>query len=150
MIKEKEKVEIGYRIVKIHTAMFSYQEVEDKNIETLFNGQNMLTINMNITLNIDKEKSSITIDVTTELIENANEKVLIEHSGRTIYQVKGLEGVHDVENDQYDIPDELLIQLYSIAYSHSRALLATEISPTMYKDKYFLPVINPSELIKKK
>ncbi len=150
MIKEKEKAEIGYRIVKIHTSMFSYQEVEDENIETLFNGQDMLVINMNITLNIDKEKSSITIDIATELIEKSNEKVLIKHSGRTIYQVKGLEGVHDVENDQYDIPDELLIQLYSIAYSHSRALLATEISPTIYKDKYFLPVINPSELIKKK
>jgi hypothetical protein len=150
MKKQKETIEIGYRIIKIHTSKFSFEDLNEESVEKLFNTPNLLAVNMNTILNIDKEKSTITIDIGTGLTEKQNNQILIEHSGRTIYQVKGLESVYNKEKDYYDIPDGLLLQLYSMSYSHARALLATEISPTIYKDKYFLPVINPNDLIKKK
>jgi hypothetical protein len=34
--------------------------------------------------------------------------------------------------------------------SHTWALLATELSQTPFQDKYFLPVIDPQILVKKK
>jgi len=150
MKKQKETIEIGYRIIKIHTSKFSFEDLNEESVEKLFNTPNLLAVNMNTILNIDKEKSTITIDIGTGLTEKQNNQILIEHSGRTIYHVKGLESVYNKEKDYYDIPDGLLLQLYSMSYSHARALLATEISPTIYKDKYFLPVINPNDLIKKK
>ncbi|MDD3721601.1 MAG: hypothetical protein PHW92_03805 [Lutibacter sp.] len=150
MAKQKEKIEIGYRIIKIHTSKFSFEDLDEKSVEKLFNSTNLLAVNMTTMLNIDKEKSTITIDIGTALTEKGNNRTLIEHSGRTIYHVQGLKNVYNKGKDYFDIPDGFLIQLYSLAYSHSRALLATEISPTIFKDKYFLPVINPIDLIKQK
>lgn len=150
MAKQKEKIEIGYRIIKIHTSKFSFEDLDEKSVEKLFNSTNLLAVNMSTMLNIDKEKSTITIDIGTELKEKDNNLTLIEHSGRTIYRVQGLENVYNTEKDYFDIPDDFLVQIYNLAYSHSRALLATEISPTIFKDKYFLPVINPINLIKQK
>lgn len=148
MTKQKKQVEISYRILKIHTAKFSYEDIEEKDLSSLFDKPDSLAINMSTTLNIDREKSTFTLDINTALIDKKNEKVLIEHLGRTVYQLKGYDQVYNKKEDSYDLPDGLLIQLYSLAYTHSRALLATEISPTIYKDKYFLPVVNPTDFIK--
>lgn len=148
-MKSKTEVELSYKIIKIQTAKFAHQEIEENHFKTLLASNDELSVNMNLNLNIDKEKSSISVDVTTSLIEKKSELILIEHTGRTIYNIKGLEKIYTSENDTFEIPDGLLIQLYSMAYTHSRALLAVELSPTMYKDNYFLPVVNPEMFIKK-
>jgi len=37
-----------------------------------------------------------------------------------------------------------------IAFSHAQALLATELNPTIFSNKYFLPVIDPKTLLPQK
>jgi len=149
MAKKSNTDNIGYRISRIHSLKFSFKDIEIDRLNQIFETQNTLAINTSTSLNIDKEKSTIIIDINTQLIDSEKDDVLVEHSGRTVYIVKGLDGVYNKDEDNFNLPDGLVIQLFSIAYSHARALLATEISPTIYKDKYILPVIDPSVILKK-
>lgn len=150
MAKAGQKIEIGYRIVKIHTSKFLFEETSEEALNGLFGTPGALEISMNIKFNIDKEKAVIDLDVGTALIKKETKTALVEHVGRTSYLINNMDQVYDKGQDTYVLPNDILIQLYSIAYTHARALLATEISPTIYKDKYFLPVIDPSDLIKDK
>lgn len=147
MAKDK-KIKLGYKILKIHTTKFSFTDIDSDELTNLLDSKEDLGINVNVSLNINKDESTLTLDVSTQLIKTKDKVFLVEHSGRTVYFVGGLEGTFDKEKNVYNLPNDLLIQWYSIAYTHSRALLAIEISPTVYKDKYFLPVINPLDLLK--
>ncbi|TDO03148.1 hypothetical protein [Sunxiuqinia elliptica] len=149
MKEDQKQFEIGYRIIKIHSVKFNFEDYNEDIIDELFRAEDALGLYINTSLKIDKENSIITIDIATKLVNNNDDKTIISHTGRTSYHVKGLDKVYDIEPDSFDLPDDFTIQLYSLAYSHSRALLSTELSPTNYRDKYFLPVINPSQFIKK-
>lgn len=150
MAKTEQKTEIGYRIVKINTTKFSFEEINEEALDQLFKAREALEISLNIKFDIDKDKSIIALDVSTELIQKKKGTILVSHVGRTSFLINNLEVVYDKEQGTYVFPHDILVQLYSIAYTHARALLATEISPTIYKDKYFLPVINPVDLIQNK
>ncbi len=76
--------------------------------------------------------------------------MLVEHNGRTSFFIQGLEKTKNESNGGFDLPNELLVQIHGIAYSHARALLANDLSSTSFRDKYFLPVVNPEELLKLK
>jgi len=147
--KKKKEVDIGYRIIKIHTTNFTSKDIDDKSLQNLFNSLNALGVNVNVSVNINREDSSITMDVATDLFNRETNVKLVEHSGRTVYFIQGLDQTYNKEKNAFDLPGPMLIHLYSIAYTHSRALLATEISPTCYHEKYFLPVIDPAILIQK-
>ena len=148
MAENQKQFEIGYRIIKIHSIKFNFEDYNEGIIEKLFNTKDSLGLNINTSLKIDKETSVITIDIATKLVKNKEDKTIISHTGRTAYHIKGLDKIYNKETDSFDLPDDFTIQLYSLSYTHARALLSTELSPTNYRDKYFLPVINPSHFIK--
>jgi len=150
MAKENEHTKIGYRIIKIHTTEFFFEDLSEQEINELVEHSDSLAININNTVNIDAAKSVVAIDVTSKLLKKEDETVLIRHGGRTVFHIKNLHEAYDEEQQAYDIPSGLLVQLHSLAYSHARALAATEVSPTPYKDKFFLPVVDPSKFIQKK
>lgn len=145
--KKTEKTKIGYRIGKIHSTRFSFEDISDDRCEDLFKKSESLGVNISVAMTIEKEDSSVVIDIKSELFNNVENQSLITHTGRTLYYLKGLEETYSQEKDSFDLPSNLLLQLLSIAYTHSRALLAKEISPTCYHEKYFLPIIDPRDLI---
>lgn len=150
VMANKKQIQLGYKITKIQTTKFSFTDIEENKLIKLTNDPKGLGININVSLNIDIKTTTINMDVQTKLFVTESKEPLVEHTGRTVYFIEGLEKIYNKEADAYDFPDALLIQLYGIAYTHSRALLAIEISPTCYRDKYFLPVINPADLLQKK
>ncbi len=143
---KKEQIELSYRIVKIHTTKFSFNEISELDLSNLLNTKNGLNIKIDVTLTINKEHNKLAIEVFSNLI-NPNGEVLVEHKGKTEFDVKGMDAIYNKENKTFDYPDVFLTQIYGIAYTHARALLATDISPTIYRDKYFLPVIDPLILL---
>ncbi len=149
MAKDKEHTKIEYRIINIHTTEFFFEDLSEQEIDHLVQNSGSLSININNTVNIDAAKSVIAIDVSSKLLKKGDETVLIRHTGRTAFQIKNLHEAFDEEQQTYDIPTGLLVQLHSLAYSHARALAATEVSPTAYKNKFFLPVVDPSKFIQK-
>lgn len=146
-MKPQKEFNLGYRIIKIQTTKFEFREIETDDINLIFEQNGFLRIDSGVRIDIDKERETIIFDIESSVIENATELKLISHTGKTTFQVKGLEEVYDTESNSFDFPNEFMIQLYSLSYSHARALLATELSGTMYRDKFFLPVINPSTII---
>lgn len=150
MEKNQKQFEIGYRIIKIHSIKFNFEDYSEEVIDKLFNTMDSLGLNLNTSLKIDNDTSIITIDIASKLINNSDNSVIITHTGRTAFHMKGLDKIYNKETDSYDIPDDLTTQLYGLAYTHTRALLASELNPTSFRDKYFLPVIDPSQFVKNK
>jgi hypothetical protein len=142
-----KEIKIGYRVETIQTVKFSFEDISEEELNKLMSDPKGLLIDVNIHTNINKESSTITLDVSTNLFKSNDNTLLVHHTGRTSYYIDGLEKTANTNNTSFDLPNNLLIQLYSIAYTHARALLSVEISPTTYRNKYFLPVINPNSLI---
>lgn len=142
--KVQKDESIGYRITQIKTHKITIVEPDDINLEKI-----TITGNLNVMAKeIDESKAEIIFDVVTEFFEPKIKEVLISHIGRTKYVVQNLTSAADKES--FNIPDELLIMLYSMAHSHARALLASDLQNTIYKDKMFIPVINPKNILKNK
>ena len=51
------------------------------------------------------------------------------------------------EPDKLDIPEDVLVLVLSISYSHTRALLASHLNGTAM-EQFILPIINPGQLLK--
>jgi hypothetical protein len=137
---------IAYRILKIHSTSFSFKEIEEKELEFLFsNGNSSLNISSNIQFN--EEKSSIVIDIKTSLTKKGEKDELISHTGRTSYLIQDLKKYYESDAESYNLPNNFILQILGIAFSHSRALLNTELQSTVYADKFILPVIDPSILL---
>lgn len=133
-----------YRIIKINTIRFSFSDLEEAYVNSLPDGQ--LKGELNVKINFDREKSTISFDIASTISDQ--DEPVIQHVARTVYEVKGIDQLHTAEKDSFNVPDDLIVQLYAISFSHTRALFATELSPTVFKDKYFLPVIDPTDILK--
>jgi len=137
---------IGYKINRIVTTEFAFKELN--NIDSLFSDNDRLKIDLNVHFNIHEEKNIIVFEIETNLLDTKNNIEIIKHKGKTEFEINNLKNTYLPEEDAYDLPDDLIIQLYSISYTHTRALLSNELSPTIYKNKYFLPIIDPRQIIK--
>lgn len=97
---------------------------------------------------IDESKAEIIFDIVTDFFEPESKEVLISHIGTTKYVVQNLPSSDDKES--FNIPDQFMVMLYSIAHSHARALLASDLQNTIYKDKMFIPVVDPKNILNNK
>lgn len=143
-----KEIKIGYRILKIHTKSFSVNDIPEEQFNSLFNNGNSI-LNIGSNINFDKDKSTITIDIQTSLTKKGGNKQIVSHSGRTVFLINELKKLFNSKENSYDLPNNFLLQLLGISFSHSRALLSTELQSTAYADKFILPVVNPSILLPK-
>jgi len=121
-IRMNKDFKIAYRIVKIHSTSFSFKEIEEEDLNLLFaNGNSLLNIGSNI--NFNEEKSSIIIDIKTSLRKKGGKEELVSHTGRTTYVIQDLKKHYNSKVESYNLPNNFILQLLGIAFSHSRALL---------------------------
>jgi len=149
----KDKAEagfsIGYRINQIQTMQFAFKEFEQDEIKQIFSDESKLSLTIDSKVEISKEKSTISFTITTELIYAGEEDIiLIKHIGKTVYGIKDLQSLDENSQENFALPEELMIQLFALSYTHCRALIAVEISPTVYKEYFMLPVIDPTDFLK--
>ena len=142
------EIKIGYRIKKIHTTSYNVKELPEEEITALFQTGNS-GLNIGSTINFDKDKSSITIDIKTVLTKKGEKRELVKHTGRTVFFIQDLEELFNREENSYNLPNNFLLQLLGISFSHTRVLLATELQSTAYAEKFILPVVNPKILLPK-
>lgn len=146
--KEPKPINLGYRITKIQTTKFAFEDILESKLNSLLADPDALGLNINVGININKDDSLVTIDVETILTDVDSKINLVTHSARTVFFIENLKNTYNKETNAFDLPNELLAQIYGISYTHARALLSMEISPTVYREKYFLPIINPMNLVK--
>lgn len=145
----EETRHLGYKIVKIHTTKFAYQDIDEESIHNIFNNEDTLKANLSVNMSISLNKSEIVFEIHTSLINKFTEDIVIEHLGKTTFLVRNLEEYYNRDEDNYHLPDDFVVQLYALSYSHARVLLSEELSRTALKDKFYLPVIDPRNILKK-
>ena len=146
--KKARTVELHYRVFEIRTVKFVFGEFDDDVIDNLMNDNDNFNLNVSVNIDINGDKSLITIDILTELTHAS--ELLISHTARTVFEVLNLKAIFDIQTNMYQIPDPLLISTHGLAFSPARALLATEMARTNFKNKFYLPIIDPSQFVKNK
>lgn len=137
----RQEDNIGYRITQIKTHKISIIEPDYVDFENMtVSGQ----VNFSVTV-LEDDIADVLFDIVTEYIDIKTKEVLISHTGRTKYEAVNIPVSEDRE--RVNIPDQLLVMLYAMAHSHSRALLASDLQNTTYKDKVFTPVIDPKGIL---
>lgn len=145
--QEKKEVRIGYRIIKINTTKFSFEDISEDELNVLFNeNSEQVVFDTSAQINILENESTVELLIFTLLRETETQKTLIEHICKTTFFVDGLNSTFDKESESFDLPKGFVQQIFALSYNHARALLSVELSPTIYKDKFFIPVIDISKL----
>lgn len=148
MVKEKT-IHLEFRIDQIQTIKFSFEDLTAGEIDSLFHKENKLALNLSHDIEILKDEKLIICTTHSQLVNvEKNEAVLIEHKGQTKYHVENLEEFYNEKENRFFLPDDFMIHLMSIAFNHTRALLAVETNQTPYKGYYILPYIDPQEFLK--
>lgn len=143
----KEGAQLKYRILRIYTAQFSFEDIDEKEVNKLAGALGSVNVKMKLGLKVDAKTSEILISISTDWIKTADQVKLFNHTGNTLFHIENLNDILDEESKEYLFPNPFLIQIQSLAYSHARALLAIEISPTVYKDKFFLPIVKIADIV---
>ena len=148
--KEQEKeFSLGYKVSKINTTKFSYNDLEENQVINLFEKEENLKVNLDVNMGISLEKAEIFFEINTSLSNRENNESIIIHRGKTTFSVQNLESTFNKEDEKFELPDGLIVQLYALSYSHARALLSVELNRTVYKDVFYLPVIDPTNILSK-
>lgn len=148
--KEKEKeISVAYKVSKINTTKFSYNDLEENQVSDLFENEDNLKFKLDVNLGISLEKSEIFFEIHTTLTNKDTNESMITHTAKTTFSIQNLENTFSKDEETFDLPDGLVVQLYALSYSHARALLAVELSRTVYKDLFYLPVIDPTNILNK-
>lgn len=150
MAKKKEiNIDLGYKVSKINTTKFSFKDLDEDNVNQLFENEDNLSVDLGVGLGVIAEKNEIFFEINTSLTNKKTKENIIQHTGKTTFSIQNLESTYRKESDNFDIPDGLIVQLYALSFSHSRALLAVELNRTVFKDKFHLPVVDPTNILKK-
>lgn len=152
MAKKKEQqneFNLGYKVAKIDTTKFSYSDLEEDEVAFLFENEDNLKVDLDVNIGISLERTEIFFEINTSLSNKENGESVITHTGKTTFSIQNLESTFNKDDEKFDLPDGLIVQLYSLSYSHARALLSVELNRTVYKDLFYLPVIDPTKILNK-
>jgi hypothetical protein len=111
------------------------------------------SIDFNFTVDITPvvEQEVILFSITVNYLNATRKDIVMRGKVMTIFQIKEMESITLTTAEGkplVDLPEQLWIALFSIAFTHTRALLAKSSAGTRYAHM-LLPVINPEEQFKK-
>jgi len=143
---EKTAIELAYGITQIKTKSIAIQEPDGYALDDIdVIGQVGLEINVETDFTVD-----ITFEIASDFIDKKTGEKLVAHIGITKYKLVHAEAIISKEDMTLKMPDQLMVTLYSMAHTHARALLATELKNTIFKDQLFIPIIDPKSILNHK
>lgn len=145
---DQREIKLMFRVRNIASVNFSYTDLNPEELNLIRSGSTSLNLSIATNFRINSNDSLIIISIITTVLGVNNEEIM-KHVGRTTFDVQGLEETKDLSGEGFELPNEFVIQLYSISYTHARALLATMASSTDFKDLVILPVIDPKVFLEK-
>ena len=129
--------------------LLGWIHLEEDKVALLFRKEENLKVNVDVNMSISLEKSEILFEVNTTLLNRENDETVFTHTGKTTFSIQNLKSTFNKEEEKFELPDNFMVQLYALSYSHARALLSVELTKTVYKDLFYLPVINPTIILNK-
>jgi hypothetical protein len=136
---EQKQVNIGVKKIK-EIEFFVDEDV------TLAN-PTAFKFGLGLTLNLGLADNTVEMVLTAFFSDNSQEKVFMRIKTSNVFLLLELADFHKLENNEYNIPDNVLVTLLSLSISHTRALLAKNAIGTKFADLY-IPIVNPSEVFK--
>ncbi len=104
-------------------------------------------IKFELTTNIILDDKSIEMLLTTYFVDQDQGNMFMKIKTSNVFLFLELVNFHKSENNEFDIPNNVLVTFLSLSISHSRALLAKNALGTKFADLY-IPIVNPSEILK--
>lgn len=104
-----------------------------------------------VMLDLKVPASLVCFSIIATYVNASTNEVVLKSKSFTSFSIKDMESLSKkTENgqDALDLPDALWISLFSMTYTHARALLAKSAGPTIFKS-LMLPPINPEAEFKK-
>ncbi len=134
---------------QIHWSILEIKETEFFVDESAKPGQ--VNFGYQVVLDIKVPESLVSFSIIATYVNAATNDVVLKSKSHTSFGIKDMESFTKKDEkgqDAVDLPDALWISLFSMAYSHARALLARSAGPTIFK-AFIIPPINPEAEFKK-
>lgn len=107
--------------------------------------------NYNVDIFPDSKTESLRIAITANYLNAASKEVFLRGKVLTGFYIKDMKSyarMQDNGQEGVDIPEQLWVTLFSIAFTHARAILARSSAGTKFTD-LLMPVINPQQEFQK-
>lgn len=136
MANQADEISIELAILKIQDLGFTIDE------RATVAAQSKLDYNINVGYNVNEDWIEFTI---SPIMRNAETlQIFLSGSVLTRFLVKDIKTF--VDGDRLNIPDTAMTTLFSMAFTHTRAILAKNCAGSRYSTIY-LPIINPKEML---
>lgn len=145
---EKDGVNVTFKLVDIIIPKYSFVvPPQDKPIKL----DHQYTIEVNSGVFFDAEKKNVIVVLHTKYFYDKEKQILVSDLvTQTVYGIENFgEVIKQKNKDEFDVPDQLLLTLFSIALSSTRGIMM-EKSSNNFLQKVFIPIVDPKELIKKR
>lgn len=141
MQRNMEQAQVNIAVKKIkEVEFFVNEEIELANPP-------VANIKFELTTNIILDDKSIEMLLTTYFVDQVQGNMFMKIKTSNVFLFLELANFHKPENNEFDIPDNVLVTFLNLSISHSRAMLAKNALGTKFADLY-IPIVNPSVILK--
>ena len=149
LTNNKDDIKIDFGLINVEKLKFFENDPDEIKFDENKKNEVNTVIHTEIEVNIINQTIGITLEIYLKSIVDTDID-LFGIKTRHLYKIKNIESiVKKVENDNFNIPDNFLATLISIAYSGTRGMLVILITNNKYR-KIFLPLVQPTKLLPKK
>lgn len=145
-MSEQNKINISFRISSIKTLKFYID-----NLSVVANAKNeSFEFNISLAVFIDSVKNNVGFDIVFDVYSDKSKSIqLCELITRTEYNIINFQDVIKPKStsNQFEIPDQFMLTLVSIALSTTRGIFAAKIEGSALSN-VIMPVVDPKTFIK--
>ncbi len=113
--------------------------------------ESTLDYNYNVDLRPASAEDAVRMTITATYMKTGTSDILMKGKIMTVFLIRDLKSmarINENGTEEVDLPEPLWIALFSIAFTHARAILARSSAGTKYSHM-ILPPINPQTEFKK-
>ncbi|MCK4956490.1 MAG: hypothetical protein KAS49_02555 [Candidatus Cloacimonetes bacterium] len=148
-ITKESQQQFNFKLTKIEKIKFYENDPDEIGFNSITKDKVRTGIHTELEISIEKETIGIILDITFSNDNNSDLNLYGIKTKHTYKILKMSEIVKKINNDSFNIPDQLLTTLISIAYSDTRGMLAILVTNDKYK-KIILPIVSPVKLLPQK
>ncbi|MBL6662601.1 MAG: hypothetical protein ISP71_00730 [Flavobacteriales bacterium] len=103
--------------------------------------------NLDFNIRLSDNKESIRFQIKVKVTHG--DFLIFSHLSETHFAIFNFDQYITVVDHEsiINLPDHILATMYGLSYTHARALLCSSLAPTMLRDGFMLPIINPNVFI---
>ena len=110
-----------------------------------------LNLNYRTDIHLEIPQNILRVSIAPAFSDKVSNETFMRGKVETVFSIKEMKTYTRVRDDGreiMDFPEHFWVALFSISFSHTRALMAHSAGRSAY-DEFLLPVINPTEEFRK-